>query len=295
MNLPDIQKTEPTLKIPIKQVGVEGVEVPFRLERRPTFKELTGEPMNLYGLVSMRTNVPEHLKGISMSRFLRTLGTHLDKPLKRWVIQEILKELQEKVGSDNSFMKFEFKLPRNKKSPLSSNSFPIYYPCRFEGQYQSNLVDNDSYEPLDNYRFFQGVRVQYAAYCPCSAELCMHLYEKGAIGFPHNQRAFADILVESDLKNYVWLEDIIDAVENGIKTLPYPIIKRNDEQEIARVAAENPLFVEDAIRIISKNLSDMPVKDWIVKCTHEESIHTSNAIAINWKGIDNGFDGRRFI
>ena len=37
------------------------------------------------------------------------------------------------------------------------------------------------------------------------------------------------------------------------------------------------------------------LRDWIVKCSHEESIHTSEAIAINWKGIPNGFDGRRFI
>jgi GTP cyclohydrolase FolE2 len=35
--------------------------------------------------------------------------------------------------------------------------------------------------------------------------------------------------------------------------------------------------------------------DWIVKCIHEESIHTSEAVAVNWKGITGGFDGRRYI
>jgi len=35
--------------------------------------------------------------------------------------------------------------------------------------------------------------------------------------------------------------------------------------------------------------------DWIVKCSHEESIHTSEAIAINWKGVREGFDGKRYL
>jgi GTP cyclohydrolase I len=78
--------------------------------------------------------------------------------------------------------------------------------------------------------------------------------------------------------------------------LPYPIIKRVDEQEIARIAGQNPMFVEDAIRAISQALNNMNgLVDWIVKCSHEESIHTSEAIAINWKGEMGGFDGRRYL
>jgi len=135
--------------------------------------------------------------------------------------------------------------------------------------------------------------VRYASYCPRSAELCVALDE---VGYPHSQRSFADVLVEIVKPNYVWLEDIIEAVESQIKTLPYPIIKRIDEQEIARIAGKNPMFVEDAIRKISQALDGNPkIYDWIVKCSHEESIHTSEAIAINWKGIHDGFDGRRFI
>ena len=137
---------------------------------------------------------------------------------------------------------------------------------------------------------------RYASYCPCSAELCGHLGDNGSKGFPHNQRSFADILVEVNEDKYLWLEDIIETVENRIKTLPYPIIKRVDEQEIARVAAENPMFVEDAIREISMGLDERPeIHDWVVKCSHEESIHTSEAIATNWKGVPYGFDGRRYL
>lgn len=287
--LPDIQTTKPNIEIPIMQVGVENVEVPFMLESK------YGGFHRMIAKVSMRTSLDSETRGISMSRLLLTLKPFLDLPLKSKLIKEILSSILSSVGGNSAFMKFEFKLPILRKSLLSDNEFPIYYKCRFEGQlYKVNTYDMKFQKAKAEYfRFFQGVVIQYASYCPCSAELCDSSNEKA---FPHNQRSFANILVENDTDKYIWLEDIIEAIESKIKTLPYPIIKRPDEQQIAILAAKNPLFVEDSIRIISKELDSFPgIIDWIVKCVHEESIHTSEAIAINFKGIMNGLDGNRFI
>jgi len=279
MTLPDIQQTKPNINIPIKQVGVENVIVPFIL------KSKYGGYHSLTAKVSLRTDLDENTKGISMSRLLLTLKPFLDLPLKQKLIKQILNEIQKNVGSMNSYIRFEFMLPIMKESPLSDNSFPIYYNCRFEGHLNE-----------DKFKFFQGVVVQYSSYCPCSAELCKDLNQKGSSGFPHAQRSFAHILIESSEEKYIWLEDIIEKVESSVVTLPYPIIKRVDEQEIARIASENPMFVEDAIRSISYNLNKMyGVYDWIVKCIHEESIHTSEAIAINYKGISDGLNYKYFL
>lgn len=284
--LPDIQQNTPKIKIPINQVGVENVEVPFQLESK------YGGFYQLNANVSIGTNIDKSTKGISMSRLIRTLKPYLDRPLKHTMVRSILEDIKEKVGGTSSFIRFEFRFPINKKSVKSDNAFPIFYKSRFEGQlYNVNTWDQKTTE----YKFYQGTIIQYASYCPCSVELCNHLESQGKKGFPHNQRCFANILVETKEADYIWLEDIIETVENEIYTLPYPIIKREDEQEIARVAAENPMFVEDAIRIISQSLNSLLVIDWIVKCIHEESIHTSEAIAINWKGISGGFNGKRFI
>lgn len=283
--IPDVQNSAANIPIPIKQVGVENVEVPFKLEfKRGGFCQLNAK-------VSMRTNLDKNTKGISMSRLLLTLKPYLDLPLKNKLIQQILYDIKTNVGSDSSFMKFEFSMPIKRNSIISDNRFPIYYKCRFEGQLHK--TENDTYE----FKFFQGVTIQYASYCPCSAELCNHLTDNNSMGFPHNQRSFADILVEGKGEpHYIWLEDIVESVESRILTLPYPIIKRVDELEIARVAAENPMFVEDAIRLISDALENIKgIDDWIVKCIHEESIHTSEAIAINWRGIPGGFNGRRYL
>lgn len=288
MTLPDIQKIEPTIQRPIRQVGVENVAVPFMMESK------YGGFKSMIANVSMRTNLDSKTKGISMSRLLRTLKKYLDLPLKQTLIREILRDLMENIGSTESYMKFDFLLPIVRPSVHSDNQFSIYHKCRFEGQL-INLERSDTHN-VNDFRFFQGVKVQYASYCPCSAELCKDLLSKGLEGFPHAQRSFAHILVQGDEHHYIWLEDIVERVERVIKTIPYPIIKREDEQEIARIAAENPIFVEDAIRSISEELDSMKgVIDWIVKCIHEESIHTSEAIAVNWKGVDGGFDYRYYL
>jgi len=280
-DLPDIQGTKPKIKIPLRRVGVEDVMVPFLLESKGGVLGFH----NLVANVTMLSNLESDIKGISMSRCIRTLKQYLGKPLKHKLIFEILKDLKNNLETQESYMKFEFAYPKMKQAPASMNSFPLYYKCFFHGQLQGS-----------KFKFYQGVKVQYASYCPCSSELCNDLRSKESNGFPHAQRSFADVVVQTIEPNYVWLEDIIDDVENSIKTLPYPIIKREDEQRIAEIASQNPIFVEDAIRQISQTLgSNEKYFDWIVKCTHEESIHTSQAIAMNWKGVGGGFNGSYFL
>lgn len=278
--LPDIQQTKPEIQIPIQQVGVEKVSVPFILQQR------YGSTRDIVAEVSLRSDISDQIKGVSMSRFIQGLQPYLSSPLKHFMIKDILRDLKTSIGSINSFIKFEFKLPKNKKSPISNNEFPLFYSCKFEGQLQN-----------ETFRFFQGVTIQYSSYCPCSAELCNDLkVNKNINGFPHAQRSFAEVLIEGCDNKYIWLEDIIDLVEYSIKTLPYPIIKREDEQELAKIAASNPIFVEDAIRSISKALNEkIEIKDWMVKCIHEESIHTHEAVAINWKGVPGGFSGWYYL
>jgi GTP cyclohydrolase I len=278
MNLPDIQGTKANISIPIREVGVANVQVPFVLNSK------YGGHNSMVANVSMRTNLDADTKGISMSRLIRTLKEYLDLPLNKKLIEQILTHLMLNVESKESYMRFDFLLPIVRKSVLSNNEFPIFHKCRFEGQLREGKFD-----------FFQGAIIQYASYCPCSAELSNHLKSNGSMGFPHAQRSFAEILLKGKKDSYVWLEDIVEAVERSIKTLPYPIIKREDEQAIAEIAANNPIFVEDAIRLISSELNQMEVEDWIVKCVHEESIHTSEAIAVNWKGVDGGFDYKFFL
>lgn len=272
-DLPDIQGSAPHVNIPIQQVGVENVEVPFMLESKD------GSFRDMIAKVSMFGSLDANTKGVSMSRFIRTLIPYLKKPLKHFMINDILVDLKNNLEVNDIYMKFEFKLPITRRSIKTDNEFPIFHDCKFEAQ----LLDGV-------FKFFQGVRVQYSSYCPCSAELCNHL----GSGFPHAQRAFTDVLVEvGDSSNIIWLEDVIGLIESAVVNVPYPIIKRPDEQMIAQVASENPMFVEDAIRNIAQNLNLVEnIVDYFVSCRHEESIHTSEASAMLWKGVPGGFDAK---
>lgn len=276
--LPDVQhEGKPEFEIYINQVGVQNVKAPFLLESR------YGGVKEMVANITMTTDLGPKIKGISMSMLIRTLKNHLDKPLKHPLINEILEKFRTAVETNSyeSSLRFEFELPIYKRSPKTTHTFPQYYQCSFQGKLSGTI-----------FKFFEKVKVQYASYCPCSASLC----ETAGKGFPHAQRSFAEVLVEVLPPQIVWLEDIIDIVEKVVKTVPYPILQRVDEQEVARIASENPMFVEDAIRRISNELNkEDNIFDWIVKCTHQESIHTNDAIAINWKGVKNGFDGTYFL
>jgi len=280
--LPDIQETSPEYRIAINIVGVETIKLPFSLLLR------NGETSQLVANVFIATNLRDNIKGISMSRLLLSIKPYLNKGLNWSLIKLCLDEISSAVGERDSYIKFYFDLPVSKKSPISDNEFPLFYPCSFE----ASRVDG-------KYEFIQSVEIQYSSYCPCSAELAKHLMTKlKNMGFPHAQRSFTKIRISMDLinKKQIWLEDIIEGMNKILVTQPYPIIKRIDEQELARVASENPLFVEDAIRLISYQLEKMDgIVDWIVKCKHEESIHTHEAIAINCKGVENGFNYNSLI
>ena len=275
-DLPDIQNERPNHSSVIHRVGVNNVELPFLLMLRDG-----GSSHQVNAKTEMVCKLDKSIRGISMSRFIRILQKYLRQPLKRTTLERILKDFTYAMDSPTASIKFEFKIPKIKKSPISNNEFPQYYKCSFKSVYDE-----------EKFKFYESVRVQYAAYCPCSAALT----QEGKYGYPHAQRAFADVLLETHPRAYVWLEDIIDLVERAVRTIPYPIIKRGDEKWIAGTAKNYPQFVEDSIREISHRLGfTKDIIDWFVKCTHEESIHTSNAIAINWKGKMGGFDETTYI
>lgn len=283
--LPDIQHSaKPKHQLYINKVGVENVKVPIILESK---YQGTHE---LIATVEMTTDLKPDMKGISMSMLLRTLINYLSNPLKHEVIMSILDEFTSAVetNSKHSMLKLDFELPIIKQAPISKLQFPQYYKCSFVGKLDDGL-----------FRFFQKVRVQYQSYCPCSASLCGDLKSKGSNGFPHAQRSFCDLLVEVKPDHVVWLEELIQLVETAVHNEVYPILRRMDEQEVARIAAENPMFVEDAIReivhLLNGKFGREMIYDWIVKCSHEESLHMNEAIAKCWKGIPNGFDGRYFL
>lgn len=139
VNLPDIQTTEPKIKIPIRQVGVENIKSNIILESKH------GGCNKILSSINMSTNLHKNIKGISMSMLYRTLQKYLDIPLKHELILQILNEFKTAVetNSNDSFIRFNFEYPINKIAPISKLPSTQFYSCSFEGRMTH-----------DNYRFF---------------------------------------------------------------------------------------------------------------------------------------------
>ena len=63
------------------------------------------------------------------------------------------------------------------------------------------------------------------------------------------------------------------------------MVKREDEQAFAELNAANPIFVEDAARLFCKALKgDNRVADFRIIASHQESLHSHDAISILTEG-----------
>ena len=292
-DLPDIaHETEPLIHLPIQKVGVRNVTAPVKLLRvkKTDLKRKKKSPVDHWETfeaiadISMYVSLQAHTKGISMSPLTFALKSKLDRVFDHEVIDEILLEIKEKteVTATDSYFKMRFRYPVDKKSPVTEHIFPELYDCEVEGV---SVGDQPS-------RFYLTVTVPYMSYCPCSAKLSEHLMrEEGIKGYPHAQRSLVRATIEpSDTRETFSIRALVHLLEGAINyCIPYPIIRRVDERELAKIAGQNLLFCEDAARLFAQALEDQSrIKDYVLVCNHFESIHTSEAVSIIRKGIPGG-------
>jgi GTP cyclohydrolase I len=63
------------------------------------------------------------------------------------------------------------------------------------------------------------------------------------------------------------------------------MVKREDEQAFAELNAANPIFVEDAARLFcGQLLADKRISDFRVVASHQESLHSHDAVSILTQG-----------
>ena len=78
---------------------------------------------------------------------------------------------------------------------------------------------------------------------------------------------------------------VIDGLESVVKTPVQSAVKREDEQEFARLNGTYPLFVEDSVRKVFDYLENGASFDsFKIKIAHFESLHAHDAVAEVTKG-----------
>ncbi len=81
--------------------------------------------------------------------------------------------------------------------------------------------------------------------------------------------------------DFVWIEEIVQLVEQEASCELFGLLKRPDEKYVTERAYDNPKFVEDMVRDVAARLNaESRVDAYIVESENFESIHNHSAYAL---------------
>ena len=270
--LPDMQDAPPGAirgeRRAIDQVGVSNVRLPVRM----------GTPEGVATLEARLTasvGVAPDVKGVSMSRLVRLFEGRAEAPLGWQGLEAVLDAYLAEVGGPDARLALRVAMPLRQPSLRSGLSGWQYYDAAFE------IAETG------------GARLRalhldyvYASTCPCSLALSEHAREARAqLATPHSQRSVARVAVALAEGADLGVPDLVALMRRALPTETQAIVKREDEQAFAELNAANPVFVEDAARLVARALAAEPwAGDFRVVVSHQESLHSHDAVAVLTRG-----------
>jgi GTP cyclohydrolase I len=262
-------------KVPIQQVGVANFRLPIKV------RALRGGTVTLEARVTGTVSLEAELKGINMSRIVRSFYDHKDGVFTLEWLGRILRAYLRKIRSKDARLKVEFSYPLLQRSLRSGLEGWQYYQAAYEGV----LTHTGRYRRFLHFDFV------YSSACPCSAELAEHARDRRRVySIPHSQRSKARVTVEIAAGRKLALEDLHAHCANALRTETQVMVKREDEQAFAELNGAYIKFVEDAARLLYRELNrDRRIRDFQVACTHLESLHSHDAVSVICKGVKGGF------
>ena len=261
--------------VPILQVGISGFRLPLR------YVGPDGEDLCLETKVTGTVSLDADKKGINMSRIIRIFYEYKEETFSPELLGKILREYKDKLESKEARLKAYFSYPMIQESLRSGLQGFQFYDCCFEG-----IIDcADRVRKIIHFDFV------YSSACPCASELSEHAREnRNLLAIPHSQRSKARISVEVHPDKEISLLDLRDLCINGLSTETQVMVRREDEQAFAELNGAKVKFVEDAARLLYAQLKEEArIIDFRVVCSHFESLHSHDAVAVLCSGVDGGF------
>ncbi|XPF92747.1 GTP cyclohydrolase FolE2 [Colwellia sp. RE-S-Sl-9] len=303
-SMPDIAnhttaQTEGTLD----WVGMSNIEMPIVVASKNESERMVSAHVDAF------VNLKEpKAKGIHMSR----LYLQLDDLSNNGVLdhQSLVTLLDGFISShqdlsDNAKVQFNFDYHLRRKSLISGKQGWKAYPVTITGRVNKGKLTVEL-----------SIDIRYSSTCPCSAALARQLIQKafsdkfssqeqidledvhawlgtteGVVATPHSQRSVAEIkvLLNNESQEFP-ITYLVDLVEGALKTPVQAAVKREDEQEFARLNGQNLMFCEDAARRLQHAMNQTTnIDDFWLKINHLESLHAHDAVSITTKGIPNGY------
>lgn len=279
---------------------MQGVELPLLVKQQERHHILPAK-VNLY--VDL---VDPSKKGIHMSRLYSIVQKELPvRELSISLIEDVLRKnlISQEGISKLAALKIQFDWLTQRPSLRSGLRGWRRYPVTIHSELSGDRVTH-VYE----------VTVTYSSTCPCSASLARQLIQskfeedfrdqkelkassisewlgqaESINATPHSQRSTAHIKVELTSGNPLLPFDLIEKAEKSLSTPVQAMVKREDEQEFARLNGQNLMFCEDAARRLKLMLEGEDYLDFRCEVRHMESLHPHDAVAITTKGLPGGF------
>jgi GTP cyclohydrolase IB len=249
----DVQNSPDTRRIAINKVGIKDIRHPVRVSDRSGGEQHTIATFNMY------VNLPHNFKGTHMSRFVEILNKH-EREITVRSFKDMLAEMTELLEAEAGHIEMAFPYFVTKKAPVSGVESLMDYDVTFTGELRHSGP-----------RMMIKVVVPVTSLCPCSKEIS----DYGA----HNQRSHVTVTVCT--RGFVWIEDLIDLVEQEASCQLYGLLKRPDEKYVTEQAYNNPKFVEDMVRDVAVRLNqDERISAYVVESENFESIHNHSAYAM---------------
>jgi GTP cyclohydrolase I len=261
--------------VPIQQVGIHNFKLPLK------YRTKAGKTLTLETSVTGTVSLEADLKGINMSRIMRTFYEHQNEVTTGEWMGKILKGYLRKVETKDARLKISFSYPMQRTSLRTGLAGWQFYDVAFEG-----VMTRDG-----RYRRFIHFDFVYSSACPCSAELTEHARDKRkAYGVPHSQRSKARVTLEEVDGKKIWIEDVHALCLKALQTETQVMVKREDEQAFAELNGAYLKFVEDAARLLYLEFDgDKRIADFRIACSHLESLHSHDAVSVICKGVKGGF------
>ena len=252
-SIADVQSEADDRRIAIERVGVKGLTYPITVRDRAEGTQAT------VASVSMYVSLPHQFKGTHMSRFVEILNDFRTE-ISVARLPEVLQETKRRLSAESAHFEAAFPYFIEKRAPVTGAAGLMEYNCRIHG-----IATDDGNTDIET-----TVAVPVTTVCPCSREIS----DRGA----HNQRGLVTVTFRS--RKFVWMEDVITLVEANASCEVYSLIKREDEKAITERAYDHPMFVEDVVRTIAKELMSIDaLSSFVVAAENFESIHNHNAYA----------------
>ncbi|QUS34891.1 GTP cyclohydrolase FolE2 [Falsirhodobacter algicola] len=270
--LPDLQNGPSSLIVGaqavIQHVGISNFRLPIR------YRLKDGGDIVLETSVTGTVSLEAEKKGINMSRIMRSFYVHAERDFSIEVVEHALDDYKRDLGSFDARIQMRFSFPARVRSLRSGLEGWQYYDIALE------LVD-----VAGQRKKMLHLDYVYSSTCPCSLELSEHARRtRGQLATPHSQRSVARLSAEMTGER-LWFEDLIGIARSAVPTETQVMVKREDEQAFAELNAANPIFVEDAARSFCAALQRDPrVGDFRVVASHQESLHSHDAVSVLTEG-----------